>query len=51
MINIEALKIILLDSDIMAFSKALSDFNIEEQGNFGNTILHYYIKHAEGLVI
>ena len=48
MSNIEKLKMILLKSDFSEFEKALDNYTINEQDEYGN-ILHYYIKESESL--
>lgn len=47
--NIEDLKLILLDNNLEKLSDSLNKFDIEEQDKFGNNILHYYLKHANDL--
>ena len=47
--NIEEIKIILLKSDLSEFINALDSFNVNEHDNFGNNILHYYLKHVNDL--
>jgi len=47
--NIEELKLVLLKNNIEDLKKALSAFTIGEQDKFGNSILHYYMKHVKDL--
>lgn len=49
MITIKDLKMILLKSNYNDFEKALDDYNINEHDEFGNNILHYYMKHIKEL--
>ncbi|MDM5065652.1 ankyrin repeat domain-containing protein [Aeromonas salmonicida] len=45
--NIEEIKETLLGSEFKAFQKSLDDFDIHECDEFGNNILHYYIKESK----
>lgn len=47
--NIEDLKLILLDNNLERLSDSLDKFDIGEQDKFGNNILHYYLKQANEL--
>ena len=38
------IKLILLKSNFEEFKGSLNSFNINEQDNYGNNILHYYLK-------
>lgn len=49
--NIEELNTILFSSDFIKFKDALNDYDIHEEDNFGNNILHYYIKESKNLSI
>lgn len=49
--NIEEIKLVLLKSDLKAFKKALDEYDIKEVDNFGNNILHYYIKESKNLTL
>ncbi len=47
--TIETLKLVLLKSNFNELSNALKSYNISEQDEYGNNILHYYIKTANSL--
>ncbi|WJS95695.1 ankyrin repeat domain-containing protein [Flavobacterium johnsoniae] len=49
MIRIEELSRILFNSNFIEFKETLTDYNILEVDNFGNNILHCYIKESENL--
>jgi ankyrin repeat protein len=47
--SIDELTAILFSSDFLKFENALHDYKINEKDNFGNNILHYYIKESMNL--
>jgi len=47
--NITELNTILYSSNFTKFKDALNDYNIHEEDNFGNNILHCYIKESKNL--
>ena len=47
--NIDDLKLILLNKPLSEIETALDDFSIASFDNYGNNILHYYVKNYESI--
>jgi uncharacterized protein len=50
-IEIEELKLVLLDKSLGEIEAALRDFDISSFDKYGNNILHYYVKNYESVQI
>jgi hypothetical protein len=49
--DIDDLKLVLLNSDLSALEAALIDFDITSFDKYGNNILHYFVKSHESVKI